>query len=222
MQLQFWFIAVIKTLFLLAGALSTGFSSSYAESLLSANDISDWKRRCWKCNVEFQYDVLYGEVMRLEANNKHGISFFRDYKYDSEKQGQPVLSWTWAVDSFVDLQQLFSFSTVLYSPQNKEQYVLHYVWDVSTELGSYQALSRNEFLLSVNGVESQAFRWYQVERNITIDFREASGLDIPVELIGMEFGIGVPDSRKINLSGYIAGIQLEFAKPSNLAISSDQ
>lgn len=102
-------------------------NQSSAETLLNAQSLHQWDKDCRRCVIEAQYDVIKGEIIRLEA--KMGEASI-DKGFVSEG-GRPVLAWSWSVDDYDAERQadLFRVTVDLQSLNSGDEYRVHYVWN---------------------------------------------------------------------------------------------
>lgn len=107
-----------------------------AETLFSASELSRWSVDCRDCQLEAQYDVMVGDVVRLES--REHLILQRDVQ---EQPAQPQLSWRWSVDNFVDAGPLVRVSVYVQETADWPERIIHYVWDSSREAGDHEALS---------------------------------------------------------------------------------
>ena len=201
-----------------------------AEVLLDASSLSDWQTDCRHCDIEAQYDVLKGEIVRLETRMGRALlssSSFSSLTTDAPAsdaedvvtpattipEGRvPLLSWGWSLD---DLNEgadsaLMRVSVALQDVDSEREYRVHYVWNPALNRDVRQSLSDTEYVWVVSTPDQQARRWYQVERDLTMDLEVLSGQRLAVNLLAITAGIGEPDGRKVQAGGYFEQIALNY------------
>lgn len=183
-------------------------NQSSAETVLSAQSLSEWDKDCRRCVIEAQYDVIKGEIVRLEADMGEASI---DKLFVSEG-GRPVLSWSWSVDAFDSDRSadLFRVTVDLKSDESDTEYRVHYVWTPSATSGEFEALGGNEFVWVVCGADCKSRRWYDVERDLTLDFSVLTDSDESVSPIRFEAALGDPSGRKTEAGGYIDTIAINY------------
>ena len=183
-------------------------NQSSAETLLSAQSLGKWNKDCRRCVIEVQYDVMKGEIIRLEADMGEASL---DKVFVSEGS-RPVIAWSWSVDSF-DLDRhadLFRVTVDLRSEQSGTDYRVHYAWDPTAKTGDYDALGGNEFVWVVCGSDCKSRRWYSVERDLTLDFSVLTESEDSVTPVRFEAALGDPSGRKTKAGGYLESIVVNY------------
>lgn len=183
-------------------------NQSSAETLLSAQSLGEWDKSCRRCVIEAQYDVMKGEIIRLEANMGEASI---DKLFVSEG-GRPVLKWSWSVDTFdadrtVDL---FRVTVDFQSIESDTEFRVHYVWNPSATSGTYEALGGDEFVWVVCGSDCKSRRWYEAERDLTLDFLVLTEGEEAVTPIRFEAALGDSSGRKTEAGGYLAAIDISY------------
>jgi len=178
-----------------------------ADVLLSAGNFSAWEKDCRHCVIEPQYDVLKGEIIRLETRMGEAL-----ISAPFEPEGlRPVLTWEWSADEFSpdDDTSLFRVSVGFEGPAG-ERYLIHYVWQPGGEKDKRTTLDDNEYIWTVAGKEQQARRWYRVERDLTLDLDVLTGEAMEATPVGLTAGLGDPSRRKIKAGGYLGDIAIRY------------
>ncbi len=161
--------------------------------LLSARLADDWSVDCDDCVVEPQYDVMLGNVVRLQSRSEMVLSLDIDDQVE-----RPQLSWRWTVDEYVDQHPLLRLSVYVDDTDAWPERTLHYIWDSGREAGTTEAISDFEHLVVVNGKNSKAESWQQVRCNLNQDWQRIYNEDFP-EIESLELALGMPG--KLGVSG---------------------
>lgn len=183
-------------------------NQSSAETLLSAQSLGKWNKDCRRCVIEVQYDVMKGEIIRLEADMGEASL---DKVFVSEGS-RPVIAWSWSVDSF-DFDRhvdLFRVTVDLRSEPSGTDYRVHYAWDPTANTGDLDALGGNEFVWVVCGSGCKSRRWYSVERDLNLDFSVLTESEERVTPVRFEAALGDPSGRKTEAGGYLASIVVNY------------
>lgn len=183
-----------------------------AEVVLDAQSLEQWNRDCRRCLVEAQYDVIKGEIVRLEVNMGEA-SISRPFVSNGSR---PVLAWSWSVDEY-DVERkadLFRITVDLKNAENDKEYRVHYVWDPSAKRGDYAAISGDEFVFVVCGSDCKSHRWYDIERDLMADFLMLTGLEEVFKPIKFYAALGDPSGRKTEAGGYINAITISYLPES--------
>lgn len=195
---------LISLLFVALLALPAGLK---AQPLLSSDNLSNWTNGCWRCDIDLQYDVIHGEVIRFSADRLFGATLENRVRSDSE---YPELSWFWSLDPFLEPAVYFSLEVYFRARDSRRKYMIRYVWDSSESVGQVHTLDKKDksWTLVVTGEEAGPLRWYEVRRNIAEDFAAVSGIESAVDVQRIVVGLGSDDKRKLTASGYLSGIRL--------------
>lgn len=161
--------------------------------LLSARLADDWSVDCDDCVVEPQYDVMLGNVVRLQSRSEMVLSLDIDDQVE-----RPQLSWRWTVDEFVDQHPLLRLSVHVDDTDAWPERTLHYIWDSGRTAGTTEAISDFEHLVVVNGKSSKAESWQTVHCNLDQDWQRIYNEHFP-EIESLEFALGMPG--KLGVSG---------------------
>jgi len=161
--------------------------------LLSARLADDWSVDCDDCVVEPQYDVMLGNVVRLQSRSEMVLSLDIDDQVE-----RPQLSWRWTVDEYVEQHPLLRLSVYVDDTDAWPERTLHYIWDSGREAGTTEAISDFEHLVVVNGKNSKAESWQQVRCNLNQDWQRIYNEDFP-EIESLELALGMPG--KLGVSG---------------------
>lgn len=167
--------------------------ASQVQVLLSADNADNWSLDCDDCLVEPQYDVLLGDVVRLQSRSDMVLSLELE---DSVKH--PQLSWRWTVDSYADEHPLIRLTVRVEETEAWPDRTLHYVWDSGRKAGVTEAISDFEHLVVVNGKNSKAQDWQDVVCNLDQDWQRIYNEDFP-EIESLELALGMPG--KLGTSG---------------------
>ncbi|PIQ40228.1 MAG: hypothetical protein COW58_07150 [Thalassolituus sp. CG17_big_fil_post_rev_8_21_14_2_50_53_8] len=186
--------------------LFSGAHKAQAETVFSATELSSWSVECEDCHLEAQYDVIVGDVVRLES--REHLALQRSVK---EQPTQPQLSWRWSVDRSVDSGPLVRVSIYLQDTDDWPERIIHYVWDSSREAGSHEALSDFEYLIVATGLGSKAERWEEVSADLNADWQKLYNEPLP-PLDHLEVALGMPE-QDIVAGAFIEKISLTSAQP---------
>ena len=161
--------------------------------LLSATRTDDWSVDCDDCLLEPQYDVIVGNVVRLQSRSEMVLSLDVE-----ESVEHPQLSWRWTVDSFVEQHPLLRLTVQVDETDAWPERTLHYIWDSGRKAGETEALSDFEHIVVVNGSESTAENWQQVVCHLDRDWRRIYEEDFP-QIESLELALGMPG--KLGVTG---------------------
>lgn len=161
--------------------------------LLSAGSVDDWSVDCDDCRLEAQYDVILGDVLRLQSRSEMVVSLDIDNSVKS-----PQLSWRWTVDSFVENNALLRLTVNVDETDTWPERTLHYIWDSGRDAGETDTLSDFEHLVVVNGKRSKAEDWQQVVCHLEKDWQRIYNESFP-KIESLEFALGMPG--KLAVSG---------------------
>lgn len=184
----------------------SGAQPAQAQTLFSATELAQWSVDCDDCHLEAQYDVMVGDVVRLES--REHLALQRSVK---EQPAQPQLSWRWSVDNFVDAGPLVRVSVYLQDTDDWPERILHYVWDSSRERGETEALSDFEYLIVATGHGSKAESWESVTADLAADWLAIYNEPLP-PLDHLEVALGMPE-QDIVAGAFIEKISLTSAQP---------
>lgn len=160
--------------------------------LLSADIVDDWSVDCENCVLEPQYDVMLGNVVRLQSRSEMVLSLDIDDNIKS-----PQLNWRWTVDSFVEDNALLRLSVHVEETDTWPERTLHYIWDSGRQVGESEAISDFEHLIVVNGKTSKAENWQQASGNLEQDWQRIYNESFP-EIESLEFALGMPGERGVS------------------------
>ena len=180
-----------------------------ADTLLSAKSIDDWNKTCRHCAIEPHYDVLKGEIIRLESRMGRALLSSPVVSEGS----RPMLTWAWSLDEYDEdtSAALMRVTTEFASQESGDRYLVHYVWNPAQKTTTREMIGDNEFVWVVSGEQQQARRWYQVERDLTLDLGVlAEEIPEDTRLVGIEAGIGEPDGRKVRSGGYLDQLSISY------------
>jgi len=184
----------------------TSASPHKATVLLSTDTAQEWELDCDDCLLEPQYDVMYGDVLRLQSRNEMVMSL------ELEKSvSYPQLSWRWTVDAFVERQPLMRLTIHVKETDHWPERVLHYVWDSGRAAGEQQALSDFEHLVVVNGKDSDAENWQQVDVLLNNDWQRIYEEDFP-QIEYLEIALGMPGKSGAT-GGFLQQLTLASVAP---------
>lgn len=181
--------------------------NAQAETLLSASELANWSVDCEDCRLEAQYDVIVGDVIRLESREHLALQ-----RAVTEQPQAPLLSWRWSIDSFVDAGPLVRVSVHLQDTDDWPERIIHYVWDSSREAGSHEALSDSEYLIVATGLGSKAEKWETVSADLNADWQKLYNEPLP-PLDHLEVALGMPE-QDIVAGAFIEKISLTSAQPA--------
>ena len=184
-------------------------NTTSADVLLSAKSIDDWNKDCRHCSIEPHYDVIKGEIVRLESRMGRAL-LSRPFVSEGAR---PQLSWQWSLDQFdEETSAALMRVTVDFSSAESDQiYRLHYVWNPAERTTHREMIDENEYIWVVSGAKHTARRWYSVERDLKQDLgRLAEDVPEDVTVIRIEAGIGEPDGRKVRSGGYISELTVNY------------
>ena len=177
-------LLVVVLFWLLSG--SGKVFASEEQLLLSVEQLPHWSLDCDDCLLEPQYDVLVGNVLRLQSRGEMVLS--RELQ---QSPRAPRLNWRWTVDAFVERQPLLRLTVQAEETEHWPQRTLHYVWDSGRDAGDEQSLSDFEHLIVVNGRDSKAENWQQVQADLNRDWQRIYGEDFP-RIETLEVALGMP------------------------------
>ena len=197
----------VRWITLLFVALLAAPAGLQAQPLLSSDNLNSWTNGCWRCDIDLQYDVIHGEVIRFSADRLFGATLENRIRNDAL---YPELSWFWSLDPFLDPAVYFSLEVHFRAKETRRKYKIRYVWDSSVAEDSVRAVKdkENHWVWVVTGETAAPLRWYEVRRNLAEDFAAVSGLQSAVNIHRIVVGLGSGEQRKLTASGYLSGIQL--------------
>ena len=201
-------IPSVSTFFLVL-ALSAAVSASVrAETLLSSENFSEWSSSCWRCDIELEFDVIHGDVIRMSSDRVFGATLENRLERHAV---YPELSWYWSLDPFLEPDTYFSLEVYLRSDDNRRRYMIRYVWNSDAAVGSVRELPGKEKAWEwvVTGKGAEPLRWHQVKRNLAEDLAALTGVRGGVDLSRIRVGLGTDDNRKLTASGYLSGITMK-------------
>lgn len=175
--------------------------SPRAEEVLSASNLAQWENDCSGCEVGSQYDILQGDVVHLSSPGD--LQLTRDIEQQPQ---QPLLTWRWSVDTFVDGGTLLRITLRLAETDNWPARTLHYVWDTSQPAGTITTLSDFEHSIVVTGQEGSAENWYDIQRTLDADWSAIYNEPLPA-IERIEVGLGMPDGNAVT-GAFLSGISL--------------
>ncbi|WP_419812085.1 DUF3047 domain-containing protein [Bacterioplanoides sp.] len=155
-------------------------------TLLSSENTWQWQLDCYNCVVEPQYDVIYGDVVRLQSASELVLSSRLNQSWKN-----PSLSWRWTVDRYVERQPLMRLTLHVKETETWPTRTLHYIWHSGLEAGESEALSDFEHLLVVSGKTSKAESWQSIERDLNQDWQEIYEENFP-GIESLELALGMP------------------------------
>ncbi len=182
----------------------------HADVLLAAGTLSDWQQRCSRCVVEPQFDVLAGDVIRLESRRHLELS--RNAPVLPER---PVLRWHWTADASVDGGVLLRLTLQVAETAEWPARLLHYVWDDQAAADEHRVLSDFEHVLVVSGQQVPG-SWHAVERMLDDDWQRLFGENMP-PLKRLQLAVGMPQSTTV-AGGFIQQIELSSAVPAETPV----
>ncbi len=197
----------VATSLLLLAMLGTASLTARAETLLSSENFSDWSSSCWRCDIELEFDVIHGDVIRMSSDRVFGATLENRLERHAI---YPELSWYWSLDPFLEPDTYFSLEVYLRSDDNRRRYMIRYVWNSDAPVGSVRELPGKEKAWEwvVTGEGAGSLRWYEVRRNLAQDIATLTGVRSGVDLNRIRVGLGTDDNRKLTASGYLTGIKL--------------
>jgi len=184
---------VLALTWLFSGDRSAHAREAQQQILLSADNADDWSIDCDDCLVEPQYDVLLGNVVRLQSRSDMVLSLELDKSVE-----HPQLSWRWTVDSYADEHPLIRITVQVEETEAWPERTLHYVWDSGRDAGVTETLSDFEHLVVVNGRNSKAQDWQDVVCNLDQDWQRIYNEDFP-QIESLELALGMPG--KLGVTG---------------------
>ncbi|MCA6062407.1 DUF3047 domain-containing protein [Thalassolituus marinus] len=187
--------------------LVSGSHQSHAAEILSAQQLAEWDQDCRGCEVDIQYDVLQGNVIRMASDDE--LSLSRRIK---EQPDHPGLKWQWSVDSFVDGGKLIRLSVFLKETEDWPARTLHYVWDSNAESGAIETRSDFEHVLVVTGADARAEHWYSISRDLNADWSAIYNEAMPA-IDHIEVGLGMPEEDAIT-GAFIDALTLSSLEPA--------
>ncbi|WP_369985610.1 hypothetical protein [Thalassolituus sp.] len=194
---------------LLFGVLWLFSHTSSAQVLLSAKTIDSWNRDCRHCRIEPHYDVILGEIIRMESRMGRALL---SLNVDTEA-GRPELSWKWSLDDYPEdvAGTMMRVTVNLASAAQGQTYRVHYVWNPSERTTHREMIDENEYIWVVSGLQQSPQRWYSIKRDVRQDLgRLLEKLPEDVMIVSLETGISEPDGRKVRSAGYIDQITMTY------------
>tara|TARA_B100001109_G_scaffold255881_1_gene262044 strand:+ start:22925 stop:23575 length:651 start_codon:yes stop_codon:yes gene_type:complete len=147
--------------------LLTTAPDARATEVLAPAELNQWSSYCDQCELEAQYDVMLGPVIRIAAEGGYA-SLSRDLDLPLQA---PLLSWHWSADRFADPGPMILITLNFHDTDEWPERVLHYLWDSSRKAGEQDTVSDFEHLLVVTGEEARAEHWYEVSRDLSDDWQ---------------------------------------------------
>lgn len=163
------------------------------QTLLSATTSDDWSIDCDECVLEPQYDVMLGDVVRLQSRSEMVLSLELE-----NHVAHPQLSWRWTVDEYVEQHPLMRLSVYVDETDAWPERTLHYIWDSGRATGETEALSDFEHLVVVNGRDSKAENWHEVICDLDAEWHRIYNEDFP-QIESLELALGMPG--KLGVTG---------------------
>lgn len=186
--------------------LAMGRPVVYADTLLSAAALNEWRQSCNRCLIEPQFDALAGEIIRLESRQRLQLSRAVPALPDS-----PQLNWKWTADASVDGGVLLRLTLQVDQTREWPARTLHYVWDTQAAENEHRALSDFEHILVVSGHEQSAGSWHTISRDLNADWQRLYAEDIPA-VRRLELAIGLPGQEAV-AAGFVQNISISPAAP---------
>lgn len=184
-----------------------------SKPLLSAADLNDWQTHCRRCLVEAQYDVMLGDVVRLESN----LGRAQINRRIQPQEGYPLVDWRWSVDEFTEAERLIRVSVIVRPSTDEMPRTLHYIWDTSAVTDSYQALENGDYIWVVSGADMKALRWHSVLRDISHDWQVLGHQDAEIKVTNIEVALGMPDDRKVTGGAFLQQLSLTYRQDAQSA-----
>ena len=175
--------------------------------ILSAEGVDDWERNCGNCAIELQYDVVYGEVIRLLGNKNNKAVIERKIPYE---EGSPIIKWHWSLDQFVEVGSMISVVVFIEDERTGDKYSIEYVWDTSREKDTYTQLADRQYQWVVSSEESKALRWHSVSRDITQDMFNVTGTQMRVVAKGFRASLANQKERQVKTNGYFTDVRIDY------------
>lgn len=209
--------AAIALFFVTVLWLISAAHQSHAAEILSPGLLKEWDTHCRGCEIDVQYDVMQGDVIRIAGDGN--LSMARDIEQQPE---HPQLQWQWSVDNYVDGGKLLRLSVFMKETDSWPARTMHYVWDTQADSGSMEARSDFDHVLVVTGVEAKAEHWYSIERDLNADWASIYNEAMPA-IDHIEVGLGMPEDSAIT-GAFIGNLTLSnrapaAQQPSAIAIS---
>ena len=179
-----------------------------AEFLLSSDNFNSWSSSCWRCDIDLHYDVIQGDVIRLNADRIFGATLENRIRRSSE---YPELSWYWSLDPFIEPAIYFSMEVYFRASVDRRKYMIRYTWNSEDPAGTVYALNErdNEWEWVVTGKEAEPLRWYEVKRHLSQDFASLTGLHSSIDIYRIKVGLGSAEKRKLSASGYLSSVRID-------------
>ena len=187
--------------------LAMGRPLVYAETLLASDALEQWQQSCNRCVVEAQFDVLSGDVVRLESRRRLELT-----RKAPALPEHPVLRWHWTADASVDGGVLLRLTLQVQETDEWPARVLHYVWDDQAAVDEHRVVSDFEHVLVVSGQEQQSGRWHAVERTLDSDWQRLYGEQMP-PLERLQLAVGMPETHTV-AAGFVQQIELSSVAPA--------
>ncbi|UTW48067.1 DUF3047 domain-containing protein [Bacterioplanoides sp. SCSIO 12839] len=169
----------------------TNTPATTSTTLLSSDNTWQWELDCYDCVVEPQYDVIHGNVVRLQSRQELVLSTELGDELNPSEWANPELSWRWTVDRYVERQPLMRLTLKVKETDSWPSRTLHYVWHSGLAAGESEVLSDFEHLLVVSGKTSKAESWQAIQRNLNQDWQEIYEENFP-GIESLELALGMP------------------------------